>query len=103
MGDLDYPPKVDPPFENFDPAYQDQAAAALYKEAGGGKLVGALSKLHQALQSQAAKLEEFFNSPYSENNARLIATTTETIEKVELQLERWHHLIYPNQRPKEDN
>lgn len=93
-----YPP---PPqqWTELDPAYQDQAAAALYKASGGGKLVGALSKLNQALLSQAGKLEEFFNTPYSEDNARLIATTTDTIQKVELQLERWHYLIYPNQRP----
>lgn len=97
MGDPNYPP--DPlPVEVLDPAYQDLAASALYKVSGGSKLVGALSKLHQALQSQSAKLEEFHNTPFSEDHARLIATTTDTIQKVELQLERWHYLIYPNQR-----
>jgi hypothetical protein len=87
--------------EEFDPAYQDKAAAELYKVSGGSKLVGALNKLHQALTSQAAKLEEFHNTPYSEDNARLIATTMDTIVKVELQVERWHYLIYPNQRPRQ--
>lgn len=86
--------------DTLDPAYQDRAAAELYKVSGGSKLVGALSRLHQALQSQAAKLEEFHNTPFSEENARLISTTTDTIQKIELQIERWHHLIYPNQRPK---
>lgn len=95
-----YPPEP-LPVEILDPAYQDKAAAELYKMSGGSKLVGALSKLHQALQSQAAKLEEFHNTPFSEDNARMMAVTAETIKRIELQVERWHYLIYPNQRPEE--
>lgn len=98
MSDVDeYPPSIIPSAEFEDPDYQDEAAVVLYKEAGGGKLVGALSKLHKALDAQAAKLEEFYNTPYSEDHAKTIAVTMDAIEKVELQLERWHALIYPNQ------
>lgn len=101
MPDPRYPPDFES-VDNLDPAYQDRAAAELYRDAGGGKLVKALSQMNQALSSQAAKLEEFFNTPYSEDNARLISVTMEAIERIELQLERWHFLIYPNQKRKED-
>jgi hypothetical protein len=99
MPDSSYPP-IALDLSDIDPAYQDQAAAELYKVSGGSKLVGAHAKLQQALMSQSAKLEEFFNTPYSEDNARLIRTTIDTIKEVELQIERWHYLIYPNQRPR---
>lgn len=100
MPEGNYPPDAMRDLAEIDPAYQDAAAAELYKVSGGAKLVGALAKLHQALTSQSAKLEEFFNTPYSEDHARLIKTTMDTIEAVERQIERWHYLIYPNQRPK---
>lgn len=101
MTEYQYPPEPKT-WEEIDRGYQDQAAAVLYKEAKGGKLVGALANLNQALVSQTAKLEEFFNTPFSENNALLIQTTMGAIDRVELQLERWHYLIYPNQR-RDDN
>lgn len=95
---MTYPPEPIYDTEYFDPAYQDEAAAALYGVCGGSKLVGALARLHQSLTSQSAKLEEYYNTPYTEDTARVMKTTMETIERVEAQIERWHYLIYPNQR-----
>lgn len=99
MSDNLYPPKS-AGWDAVDRGYQDEAAAALYKDAQGGKLVGALANMNKALASMGAKLEEHFNTPYTKENALLIETTMKAIERVELQLERWHYLIYPNQRPK---
>lgn len=82
--------------------YKDQAAESLYHEAQGNKLVAALASLHEALKKQSDKMKEFHNTPFSEEHAKLIATTVNAIKETELQVERWHHLIYPNQRPVEN-
>jgi hypothetical protein len=79
--------------------YKDAAASELYKEAGGSDLTRAHAKIARALDKQGEKLEEFFNTPYTKQNADLLEATTRALVVIEDQLERWHHLIYPNQRP----
>jgi hypothetical protein len=78
--------------------YRDDAAVQLYKDAEASRLVGVHIKLMSALDKQAAKLDTYSHTPYSEEHGELIATTTRAVAAVEEQLERWHHLIYPNQR-----
>lgn len=96
MSDASYPTALSGRVE--DPYYTDPAAITLYKEVGASKLASVHTKLTRALEKQAAKLEEFSNTPYSREHGELIETTTRALAAVELQLERWHHLIYPNQR-----
>lgn len=78
--------------------YRDEAAFLLYKDAGVGQLTRAHLKITRALDLQAAKLEEFFNTPYTENQARVLEASTAALVVIEAQLERWHHMLYPNQR-----
>lgn len=78
--------------------YRDNAAAEMFGDSGGRELTRASQSLHRALVKQAEKLEEFHSTPFTSRSAKTMLATIETIERVELQLERWHHLIYPNQK-----
>lgn len=79
--------------------YRDNAAVELYKEAGVSALVGAHAKISRALSKQADRLEEFFSTPFTSEHAQVLEASTNALVVIEAQLERWHHLIYPNQRP----
>lgn len=79
--------------------YKDAGAVELYHEAGVTALVRAHGKIAHALAAQGEKLEEFFNTPYTKQNADLLEASTRALVVIENQLERWHHLIYPNQKP----
>lgn len=79
--------------------YRDEAAVALFKDSGAAVLSRTHAKLCRALDKQADKMEEFFNTPYTENSARVLEASTAALVVIEAQLERWHHMIYPNQRP----
>jgi broad specificity phosphatase PhoE len=79
--------------------YRDEAAAALYKAASAKTLSQAHATVARALLKQAQKIEEHSNTPFTNKQARAIQTMTETLAQLELQMERWHMLIYPNQRP----
>lgn len=81
--------------------FRDDAAAKLFKDAGGWKLVKANEKLYTALLAQAEKLVQFHSTPFTGQNIKTIKTTLEAIERTEAMLERWHFLMYPNQKPKE--
>jgi hypothetical protein len=85
--------------EALDRNYQDVEAVVLYKEAGASRLVSVHSKIAAALEKQAEKLEQFFSTPFTDDHARTLEASTAALVAIEAQLERWHHLIYPNQRP----
>lgn len=83
--------------------YRDDAAAVLYKAAGVNKLAQSHAAMCRALGNQAAKLETFYNTPFTEQHIQTMKTTLEGIERVERLLERWHLLLFPNQAPTKEH
>lgn len=93
------PPELDGRVLEMKREYRDPAAYALYRDAGGGTVARAHAKLAKALDNQASKMEEFFNTPYTEDSARVLEASTRALVVLEQQLERWHFMLFPNQRP----
>lgn len=79
--------------------YKDEAAEQLYIDAGSSKLVGAHARISNALKNQGVKLEEFYNTPYTDQSAKTLHASTAALVVIGDELRKWHELIYPN-RPK---
>ena len=77
------------PDTKFEPAEQ------LYLEAGGPGLTAAANKLSNALKKQGARMEQYDNTPYTEDQARVMRATMETLSATLDELERWHELVFP--------
>lgn len=93
---------VDPhpfPAQTADRGYRDEKAAELYRESGAATLPKIHDRLMRALDAQAAKIEEYSNTKYSRDHAELIRVTTQAVQVVHDQLDLWHWLLFPNQRP----
>lgn len=84
------------------PDWKDEAAEALYKEAGASKLVGAHLKMSSALNNQGAKMDQHFNTPYTEHSAQVMEATTKALVVIGDELRKWHELIYPNRPRRQD-
>jgi hypothetical protein len=78
-------------------SYQDKAAAELFKAVGGPKMAQAHATMIRGLSKQADKLDEFYNTPFTNKQVKTIMATVESIERLGRELERWHHLMYPNE------
>ena len=84
-------------------SYKDEAAAQMFNSAGGRRLQASSTMMAVALERQAEKLQQFYSTPFTEQNIQTIKTTLEGLERVQAALQEWHWMIYPNQRPKADH
>jgi hypothetical protein len=91
-----YPPVTAAETKEQSKSYKDDAASELFEVSGGQKILSASRSLNTALLRQAEKLEEFHSTPFTKQSVRTMLTTIQAIERIELQLERWHKMIYPN-------
>jgi hypothetical protein len=94
-----YPPEANLVQENS-PDYQDQAAIALYNESCAHRLVGMHERLVGVLEVQTAKMEQYPATPHTASQAETITATLVAVESIQLQMARWHHLVYPNSMPR---
>lgn len=97
----DYPPD-NTELKETRRSYKDEAAAEMFKSAGGKHLQASAAGMARALTKQATKLEEFHSSPFTKQNVRTIETTIKAMRAVQGALTEWHYLIYPNQRDSSD-
>lgn len=85
----------------IDRRYQDEDAAKLYDESGAKALPTIHGKLVRALDKQADNMEQYADGKFSIERAELLHETTQAISHVQAQMELWHMIIFPNQRPKD--
>jgi hypothetical protein len=52
-------------------------------------------RLVRAVANQSAKLEQFSNTPFTEEQARTMQTTVQALRDVSSELGRWHNRIFP--------